>query len=159
LQQPKTLFRKRKAHRQGNTTTLDLHMAQQLNHRRKKMVPAPSSSSPRVMRKKNGIDTRQEQQTPPPNHRREIQAGAFCSPETIHASKLELPRTRVALRRTNHQSPPTGTLSTSDLPNILTSHQIDASKLIQSSTIHPTSNRDVRRETVERVTNGSVNQR
>ncbi|KAH0941293.1 hypothetical protein HID58_000930, partial [Brassica napus] len=42
-----------------------------------------------------------------------------------------------------------------DLPNILTSHQIDASKLIQSSTIHPTSNRDVRRETVERVTNGS----
>uniref|UniRef100_M4DVD9 Uncharacterized protein n=1 Tax=Brassica campestris TaxID=3711 RepID=M4DVD9_BRACM len=76
------------------------------------MVPAPSSSSPRVMRKKNGIDTRQEQQTPPPNHRREIQAGAFCSPETIHASKLELPRTRVALRRTNHQSPPTGTLST-----------------------------------------------
>ncbi|CAN7125585.1 unnamed protein product, partial [Brassica rapa subsp. narinosa] len=141
-------------------------MAQQLNHRRKKMVPAPSSSSPRVMRKKNGIDTRQEQQTPPPNHRREIQAGAFCSPETIHASKLELPRTRVALRRTNHQSPPTGTLSTvsgkppevyqtddeesltqSDLPNILTSHQIDASKLIQSSTIHPTSNRDVRRET------------
>ncbi|KAH0826826.1 hypothetical protein HID58_092544, partial [Brassica napus] len=85
---------------------------------------------------KKGIDTRQKQQTPPPNHRREIQAGAFCSLETIHASKLELPRTRVALRRTHHQSPSTGTLST-------------------SSTIHPTSNRDVRRETVERVTNGS----
>ncbi|KAG2247892.1 hypothetical protein Bca52824_087520 [Brassica carinata] len=31
-------------------------------------------------------------------------------------------------------------------PNILAAHQIDASKKIQSSTIHPTSNRDVRRE-------------
>ncbi|KAF2532622.1 hypothetical protein F2Q70_00033160 [Brassica cretica] len=36
-------------------------------------------------------------------------------------------------------------------PNILATHQIDASKIIQSSTIHPTSNRDVRRETVDRV--------
>ncbi|KAL0806485.1 hypothetical protein Bca101_098977 [Brassica carinata] len=69
-------------------------MAQQLNHPSKKVVPTPSSSCPRVLRRKNGIDTRQEHQTPPPSHRREIQAGAFHSPETIHASKLELPRTQ-----------------------------------------------------------------
>ncbi|CAN7059163.1 unnamed protein product [Brassica oleracea var. botrytis] len=69
-------------------------MVQQLNHPNKKVVPAPPSSCPRVLRRKNGIDTRQEQQTPLPNHRR--QAGAFHSPETIHASKLELLRTRVA---------------------------------------------------------------
>ncbi|WZZ62914.1 hypothetical protein YC2023_063021 [Brassica napus] len=91
-------------------------MAHQLNHLKKKVVPAPSSSCPRVLKRKNGNDTRQEHQTPPPNHRREIQAGAFHSPETIHASKLELPRTRVALRRTHHQSPPTGNLTQSDLP-------------------------------------------
>ena len=99
---------KRKAHRQGNITTLDLYMVQQLNHPSKKVVPAPPFSCPHVLKRKNRIDTRQEHQTPPPNHRREIQAGAFHSPETIHASKLELPRTRVALRRTHHQSPPTG---------------------------------------------------
>ncbi|KAG2274264.1 hypothetical protein Bca52824_056819 [Brassica carinata] len=134
-------------------------MAHQLNHKKKKVVTTPSSSCPRVLRKKNGNDTRQEHQTPPPNHRREIQAGAFHSPETIHASKLELPRTRVALRRTHHQSPPTGkSLTQAIFPNILAA-RIGASKKIQSSTIHPTSNRDVRRETVDRVTSGSVNQR
>ncbi|CAF2108026.1 unnamed protein product [Brassica oleracea] len=69
-------------------------MVQQLNHPSKKVVPAPPFSYPRVLRRKNRIDTRQEQQTPPPNHRREIQAGAFHSPETIHASKLELPKTQ-----------------------------------------------------------------
>ncbi|WZZ26779.1 hypothetical protein YC2023_010180 [Brassica napus] len=69
-------------------------MAHQLNHPKKKVVPALSSSCPRVLRRKNGNDTRQEHQTPPPNHRREIQAGAFHSPETIHASKLEVPRTQ-----------------------------------------------------------------
>ncbi|KAL0754668.1 hypothetical protein Bca101_092336 [Brassica carinata] len=91
-------------------------MVQQLNHPSKKVVPAPPFSYPRVLRRKKRIDTRQEQQTPPPNHRREIQAGAFHSPETIHASKLEPPKTRVALRRTHHQSPPMENLTQSDLP-------------------------------------------
>ncbi|KAF3539409.1 hypothetical protein F2Q69_00022208 [Brassica cretica] len=50
-------------------------MAQQLNHPKKKVVPATPSSSPRVLRRKDGIDKRQEQQTPPPYHRRKIQAG------------------------------------------------------------------------------------
>ncbi|KAF3572881.1 hypothetical protein F2Q69_00060595 [Brassica cretica] len=83
-------------------------MVQQLNHPSKEVVPAPPFSYPRVLGRKNRIDTRQEQQTPPPNHYCEIQAEAFHSPETIHASKLEPPKTRVALRRTHHQSPPMG---------------------------------------------------
>ncbi|KAH0863710.1 hypothetical protein HID58_080921 [Brassica napus] len=156
---------KRKARRQGNITTLDLYMVQQLNHPSKKVVPAPPFSYPRVLRRKNRIDTRQEQQTPPPNHRREIQAGAFHSPETIHASKLELPKTRnpppistdgevFQLIPVNHRKSIKRMMKKTSLraifPNILAAHQIDTSKIIQSSTIHPTSNRDVRRETVDR---------
>ena len=170
---------KRKAHRQGNITPLGLYMAHQLNHQKKESSSSTviflSTCIEKKKWKRHASRTSNTSSKPPPwdssrsfpftgdDPRVKTRTAEDTCCFTENPPPISTDGEVFQLIPVNHRKSIKRMMKKASLraifPNILAAHQIDASKKIQSSIIHPTSNRDVRRETVDRVTNGSVNQR